>query len=176
MGTDVRILDETGEALPTGEIGQIYMKSEHGILATYVGDVPPIPVTEDGYSTVGDLGWLDSDGYLYIADRRVDMIVTGGANVYPAEVEAALSEHPSVADVVVIGLSDPEWGRRVHAIVQLEKDVIGLSADELIDYAGDRLARYKTPKSVELVTEIPRSEATKVNRSALVAAREVAEE
>ena len=176
MGTDVRILGETGEALPTGEIGQIYMKSEHGILATYVGDVPPIPVTEDGYSTVGDLGWRDSDGYLYIADRRVDMIVTGGANVYPAEVEAALSEHPSVADVVVIGLSDPEWGRRVHAIVQLEKDVLGPSADELIDYAGDRLARYKTPKSVELVTEIPRSEATKVNRSALVAAREVAPE
>jgi acyl-CoA synthetase (AMP-forming)/AMP-acid ligase II len=74
--------------------------------------------TPDGFISVGDLGWVDEEGYLFIADRRVDMINSGGANVYPAEVEAALSEHPGVGDIVVIGVPDPEWGKRVHAVVQ----------------------------------------------------------
>ena len=99
------------------------------------------------------------------------MIITGGANVYPAEVESALSEHPAVQDVVVIGLVDPEWGRRVHAIVQLvEPDAI--DAEGLRAYAKARLSGYKVPKTIEFVDVIPRSEATKVNRAALVAERE----
>ena len=171
MGTEVKILADDGTEPAPGEIGNIYMKSEHGVLATYVGDVPPIPVAADGFATVGDLGWVDDDGFLYLADRRVDMIVSGGANVYPAEVEAALSEHPGVADVVVIGLSDPQWGRRVHAIVERFSDN-PVSADELTAYVGERLARYKVPKTIEFVEEIPRSEATKVNRAALIADRE----
>lgn len=171
MGTDLKILDDEGVELPVGEVGHIYMKSENGILAKYVGDVAPIPVTEDGYATVGDLGWVDEAGYLFLADRRVDMIVSGGANVYPAEVEAAISEHPGVADVVVIGLDDPEWGKRVHAVVQLGP---GQNVDEaeLRAYSAERLTAYKVPKSVEFVEEIPRSEATKVNRAALIADRQ----
>jgi bile acid-coenzyme A ligase len=105
-----------------------------------------------------------------MADRRVDMIVTGGANVFPAEVEAALSEHPDIADVVIVGLRDPEWGRRVHAIVQPSD--AGLDADGVIAFAKGRLAPYKVPKTVEFVTGIPRSEAMKFNRAALVAERE----
>lgn len=171
MGTTLKIFDDDGVELAPGEIGHIYMKSEYGILASYIGDVPQLAVTEEGYATVGDLGWLDADGYLYLADRRVDMIVTGGANVYPAEVEAALSEHPSVADVVVIGLSDPEWGRRVHAIVEV-LDGASVPEDELTSYVAERLARYKVPKSIEFVEAIPRSEATKVNRATLIAERE----
>lgn len=171
MATTLKILDDELEEVATGEVGHIYMKSEYGILATYVGDVAPIPVTDDGFATVGDLGWLDDDGYLYLADRRVDMIVTGGANVFPAEVEAAVSEHPDVADVVVIGLSDEEWGRRVHAIVQPRAGATP-TEDDLRAYAGERLARYKVPKTIEFVESIPRTEATKLNRAALIAERE----
>jgi bile acid-coenzyme A ligase len=113
---------------------------------------------------------LDEDGYLYIVDRRVDMIVTGGANVFPAEVESALAGHPDIADVVVIGLSDPQWGRRVHAVVQLAEGA-ALTEDDVIAYAKSRLAHYKAPKTVEFIDAIPRTAATKVNRSAMIAAR-----
>jgi bile acid-coenzyme A ligase len=171
MATALRVVDPDGNELPPGEVGAIYMKSAYGILAEYIGDVPPLPVTEDGYATVGDLGWLDEDGFLFLADRRVDMIVTGGANVYPAEVESALSEHAAVHDVVVIGLADPEWGRRVHAVVQLVEPG-AIDAESLRAYAKARLAGYKVPKTIEFVAAIPRSEATKVNRAQLVAERE----
>ena len=109
------------------------MRTPTGPAAFYVGDnVAPMPRTDDGFVTVGDLGWLDEDGFLFLADRRVDMIVTGAANVFPAEVESALSEHPGVADVVVIGLRDPEWGRRVHAIVQPATGEDPLDAEQVI--------------------------------------------
>jgi bile acid-coenzyme A ligase len=98
--------------------------------------------------------------------------VTGGANVYPAEVESALSEHPGVNDVVVIGLADEEWGRRVHAVVQPADPAAPVAADELIAWCRARLSPYKVPKSIELVDAIPRSEAGKLNRSVLVAERD----
>src|SRR5207253_349389 len=112
----------------TGEIGEIFLRSRGGVPSRYLG-ADALTTTEDGYVSIGDLGWLDEDGFLYIADRRADLIVTGGANVYPAEVEAAISEHPDVADVVVVGLRDPVWGRRVHAIVELKNGVNGISGD-----------------------------------------------
>src|SRR5207237_9405312 len=102
---------------PPGEIGEIYLRSPHTGAYTYLGGAPLLPQTADGFRTAGDLGHPDDDGYLYIADRRVDLIISGGANVFPAEVESALADHPAVADVVVVGLPDPEWGQRVHAIV-----------------------------------------------------------
>ena len=149
------------------------MRTPTGPAAFYVGDnVAPMSRTADGFVTVGDLGWLDEDGFLYMADRRVDMIVTGGANVFPAEVESALSEHPGVADVAVIGLRDPEWGRRVHAVVQPANPADPPTPEEVIAFAKGRLAPYKVPKSVELVPSLPRNDAMKLNRSALVAERE----
>jgi len=172
-GTALRILDAEGAALPPLQIGRVAMRSGDAPATSYLGEHPALVPEADGFVGVGDLGWVDDGGYLYLADRRQDVIITGGANVYPAEVEAALSEHPAVRDVVVIGLSDPDWGRRVHAVV-----VAGApapSSDELIAFAAARLARYKVPKSVELVTSLPRSEATKINRQALVDARERAE-
>jgi len=173
-GTQLRILGPDGRDQPPGEIGEIYMRPASGITHHYLGDVPQAPRTDDGFTTIGDLGWLDEDGFLFIADRRVDMIVTGGVNVFPAEIETALSEHPGVADVVVIGLSDPEWGRRVHAIIQPHDPASPPSAEEIIAYAKDRLAPYKVPKTVEMVDVIPRSEATKVNRAKLMQEREPA--
>lgn len=170
-GTEVRILDPDGHDLPAGEIGEIYLRSPMSAGFRYLGDAAPRGGTDDGFSTVGDLGYLDADEYLHLVDRRVDMIVTGGANVYPAEVETALVDHPAIADIVVIGLRDPEWGRRVHAIVEPADPAAPPSDGDVIAYARSRLAPYKVPKTVEIVAAIPRSEATKVNRRALVEAR-----
>ncbi|MBL7502682.1 AMP-binding protein [Frankia sp. CNm7] len=172
-GTQVRVLDAAGEDLSPGEIGEIYLRS--GALpssgARYLGAVPPPRATADGFKTVGDLGYLDEDGYLHLVDRRVDMIISGGANVFPAEVESALIDHPKVADVVVIGLRDPEWGRRVHALIEPVDQADPPTLTDIRAFAKHRLAAYKVPKSVEIVDAIPRSEATKVNRGRLVEAR-----
>ena len=171
LDNDLKILGEDGEELPAGEVGAIYMRTPVGPLATYKGaGVAPLTMTPDGFATVGDLGWVDADGFVFLADRRVDMIVTGGANVYPAEVESALSEHTGIADVVVIGLPDEEWGHRVHALIQpVTADALGEA--EIIAFAKERLAPYKAPKTVEFLEHIPRTEAMKVNRGALVTER-----
>lgn len=170
-GTELRIVGDDGRPLGPGEIGDIYLRSPGAGLYTYLGDATRLRTTDDGFATAGDVGWLDEDGYLFMADRRVDMVITGGANVFPAEVESALIEHPGIADVVVIGLADPEWGRRVHAIVQPADPSAPPTADDVIAFAKARLASYKAPKTVELIDAIPRSEATKVSRGALVAER-----
>jgi len=173
MGTDIRIVGEGGRTLPVGEIGGIYMRRPPGPEATYMGgNVEPMRSTRDGFMTVGDMGWLDEEDYLYVADRRVDMIVTGAVNVFPAEVEAALSEHPAIADVVVVGLRDPEWGRRVHAIVQPVDPTDAPAPDDIIDFAKTRLAAYKVPKTVEMVEAIPRNDVMKFNRAALTEERD----
>ena len=168
--TEIRILDAAGRPLGPGEHGEIYLRAPMSAGSRYVGGAAPPPATEDGFRSAGDIGYLDDDGYLYVVDRRVDMIVTGGANIFPAEVESALAGHPEIADVVVIGLSDDQWGRRVHAVIQLADGAV-LGEDDVIEYAKSRLAHYKAPKTVEFVDEIPRTAATKVNRSALIAAR-----
>jgi bile acid-coenzyme A ligase len=169
--TEIRILDGDGADLPPGEIGAIYLRSPTSGMYHYQGGAPMLAATADGFETAGDVGWIEEDGYLHIVDRRDDLIITGGANVYPAEVESALIEHPGIADVVVIGLRDDEWGRRVHAVIEPADPTMPPSAEDVIGYAKSRLAAYKVPKTIELIEAMPRSEATKINRSALVEAR-----
>lgn len=171
--SDIRLLDFAGNVAATGEVGEIYLRMKGPAVPTheYIGS-PPAKTTPDGLTTMGDLGWLDGEGYLYIADRRVDLIITGGANVYPAEVEAALSGHPGVGDVVVIGVPDVEWGKRVHAIVQPADPAQPPTVAELDRHCRDRLAAYKVPKTYEFTDSFLRSEAGKVRRSTLVAERE----
>lgn len=167
--TEVRIFDDDGNEVPVGSIGTIYMRrvGQTERIFDYLGDEPAM-TRPDLFSSVGDLGWVDEDGYLYLADRRKDMIISGGSNVYPAEVEAALTEHPAVSDVVVVGLPDPEWGQRVHAIVQLASSAVDQpDAEQLRAHCRARLAAYKVPKSFEIVPEIPRTGAGKVRRSQL---------
>jgi len=168
---EVRILDDDDNDVALGEIGNVFVRSPNSRPARYLGEAPQIPMTDDGFGSVGDMGYLDEDGYLYLVDRRVDLIITGGANVFPAEVEAALIDHPTIADVVVIGLKDPEWGRRVHAIIAPADPAAPPTFDEVKAYAKGRLLPYKIPKSIEIVDAIPRSEAMKVNRGRLVEAR-----
>jgi bile acid-coenzyme A ligase len=169
--TEIRILDANKRSLGPDEDGDVYLRAPMSAGYRYLGGAPPLPSTDDGFRSAGDIGHLDADGYLYIIDRRVDMIITGGANVFPAEVESALAGHPDIADVVVIGLADPQWGRRVHAVVQLADPATPLTERQVIAYAKTRLAAYKVPKTVEFVEEIPRTAATKVNRSAMIEAR-----
>jgi bile acid-coenzyme A ligase len=169
--TEIRILGPDQHDLPAGEVGEIYLRSPFTGGYGYLGDAGDLPSTPDGFATAGDLGWMDEEGYLYIVDRRVDMIISGGANVFPAEVEAALLDHPGIADAVVVGLKDEEWGRRVHAIVEPTDKADPLTEAEVIAFAKSHLAAYKVPKTVEFVDSIPRSAATKVNRGQLVAER-----
>jgi bile acid-coenzyme A ligase len=164
-GSQLRILDpDTQRELPPRQMGEIYMLPAGGAGSTYryVGAQPRR--TEDGWESVGDMGWLDEDGYLYLGDRRSDMILTGGHNVYPAELEAALDEHPAVRSSCVIGLPDEDLGDRVHALVELAEPV---SDAELRAHLEERLVRWKLPRSFERVDAPLRNDAGKVRRQAL---------
>jgi bile acid-coenzyme A ligase len=167
-GRKIRILDENGRELPPGEIGEVFMMPPGGRGSTYRYIGADARATGDGWETLGDMGYLDGDGFLYLVDRRTDMIVTGGANVYPAEVEAALEAHPRVRSCAVIGLPDPDLGQRVHAIVEAQ---MPLADDELREHLSQHLARGKHPRSFEYVDAPLRDEAGKVRRSALRDAR-----
>lgn len=169
--TEIRILGEDGNEVPAGQLGDVYLRSPMTGSYDYRGGAALLPVTADGFGTGGDIGWVDADGYLYLADRRADMIITGGANVFPAEVESALIDHPEIADVVVIGLKDDNWGRRVHAVIEPKDRAAPPAEADVIAYAKSKLAGYKVPKTVEYVDAIPRSAATKVSRGAMVDAR-----
>jgi bile acid-coenzyme A ligase len=165
---EAKILDEDGNEVPTGEIGEIFLRGDAtGPRFRYIGQPTP-DAAPGGFGSFGDMGYVDEDGFIFIADRRRDMIVSGGANVYPAEVEAVITEHDGVLDVVVVGLPDPEWGHRVHAIVEASDPAHAPTADELRAHCKARLTSYKVPKSFETIERIPRSAAGKVNRSALV--------
>lgn len=168
---EARVLDADGNVLPNGEVGELYMRAlgASGPAYEYINRERG-PVTSDGFASVGDLGWMDDSGYLYIADRRADLIISGGANVFPAEVEAAISQLDGVADVAVIGIPDAEWGRRVHAVVE---PLPGreLTERQIIEHCAQHLMPYKAPKTVELIEQLPRNEAGKIRRADLVAAR-----
>jgi len=172
LDTDIRILDDAGRDLAAGEIGHVYLRSRDADGPSYrYRGAEPAPTTDDGFTTVGDLGWLDEDGYLYIADRRLDLIVTGGVNVYPSEVEAALVEHPGVADAAVVGVPDEEWGQRLHAVVEPSDRARAPTDDVLRDHCRARLAPHKVPKTFEVVDALPRTAAGKLNRSMLAGER-----
>jgi len=168
----IKIVDEDGRDLPVGEVGEIFAMPAGGQGSTYNYIGAESRSTTDGYETLGDFGWLDEEGYLYIADRRTDMIVSGGANIFPAEVEGALSAHPDVEGAVVIGLPDDDFGAIVHAIVQpttRARDT--LDAETLIAFLRDRLVNYKLPRTFEFVDGPLRDDAGKVRRQQLRAMR-----
>ena len=165
--TEIRILDESGAPCPIGEVGEIWTRFAGAPPQyRYLGS-DPLPETEDGFSWVGDLGYVDDEAYLYLSDRRVDMIISGGANIYPAEVEAVLTAHPGVRDAAVIGLSDEDLGRRVHAIIEPMDDQNPPAIEELDARCREQLSRYKAPRSYEFLPRLPRNQAGKIRRSAL---------
>ncbi|HLX87986.1 MAG TPA: AMP-binding protein [Acidimicrobiales bacterium] len=163
----VRILDDDGRELPAGEVGAVYISAFAGRGFEYHNAPDKTrSAWRDGFFTVGDMGWLDEDGYLFLADRRTDLILSGGVNIYPAEVETALIEEPDVVDAAVFGLPDERMGQRVHAVVELRP---GMPRDEeeLRRRLGLNLADFKLPRTIEFVDELPREPNGKVLKTRL---------
>lgn len=154
-GTDIR--GEDGSVLPAGEIGAVHFRPGANNLFGH----PDVPLS------YGDMGWLDADGYLYLADRRTDMILTGGVNLYPAEIEAAIEQFPGVVSAAVIGLPDPDLGAKAHAIIELAPDRQAPPPSDLGAFLATRLSRHKIPYTCEFVTESLRDEAGKIRRKRL---------
>ena len=165
--TQIRILDEQRRAMPPMEVGEIFTRVFDGPPQyQYLGS-KPLETVDTEFASVGDLGYVDAEGYLYLADRRVDLIISGGANVIPAEVEAILTQLPGVRDAAVIGLKDEDLGRRVHALVEPSPGHAVPSQAELDAHMRKHLASYKMPRSYEIVELLPRDEAGKIRRSKL---------
>jgi bile acid-coenzyme A ligase len=165
----MKVVGDDGEDLPTGEIGEIYMLADDGPGSTYryLG-ADPKPLGDTHWESLGDMGWMDEDGYVYLADRRKDLILRGGANIYPAEVEAAIDEHPGVRSCAVVGVADDDLGQRVHAIVDAPD---GVDEADLRTHLAERLVSYKCPSTYEFVAEPVRDDAGKVRRSLLAEER-----
>ncbi len=154
---DLQIIDDEGKECPTGQPGTVYMKILQDF--SYKGDEAKTKANRrDGYFTVGDVGYLDADGYLFLCDRKIDMIISGGVNIYPAEVEAALFEHPVVGDAAVFGIPDDDWGEQVKAVVEptAGSEPGAELARELMDHCQERLAKYKCPRSIDFTDAMPR--------------------
>ncbi len=156
-GAEVRILDDHGEQCPPGEVGTVYLKVLQDF--AYKDDPAKTRASRRGdFFTVGDVGHLDAEGYLYLCDRKIDMIISGGVNVYPAEVEAALFAHPKVGDAAVFGIPDAEWGEQVKAVVEPAPGVPAGPelAAEILAFCRARLAHYKCPRSIDFAAALPR--------------------
>ena len=166
---EMRIQSPTGDVLPAGEVGEVYMRAPNG-RHTYFYVGADAKVSADGWESLGDMGWIDAEGYLYLTDRLGDMILSGGANIYPAEIEGVIDEHPAVHSSAVVGLPDDDMGTRVHAIVHLRPGAVCDEA-ELRGHLAVRLVRYKLPRTFEFSTEPMRDDAGKVRRGALRDAR-----
>ncbi|MBI1801509.1 MAG: AMP-binding protein, partial [Chloroflexi bacterium] len=160
-GTDIRAVDRNGRECPTGEMGEIVVRTPMMMKGYWKKPEATAEVIRDGWLHTGDGGIIDADGFIYIQDRIKDMIVSGGANIYSAEVENCLIGHPAVADVAVIGVPDETWGEAVKAMVVL-KPGAKAEADELIEFCKGRIANYKRPRSVEFIASIPRNANGKV--------------
>jgi long-chain acyl-CoA synthetase len=157
-GSEVRILDDDGNDVPPGQPGLVYMRMGTSTFDYHQDEEKTRASRASGMFTVGDIGYLDADGYLYLCDRKSDMIISGGVNIYPAEIEIALSGHPAVADAAVFGIPHDDWGEEIKAVVQPAPDAEpgpALTAD-LLAYLAGRVARFKLPRSIDYVPELPR--------------------
>ncbi|CRK59574.1 acyl-CoA synthase [Alloactinosynnema sp. L-07] len=157
-GSVVRILDDDGAEVPTGTAGLVYLRMGTSTFE-YHGDAAKTRAARVGeLFTLGDIGYLDEDGYLFLCDRKSDMIITGGVNVYPAEIEGEISCHPKVADVAVFGVPHADWGEEIKAVVQPVDGVAGSAAltDDILSFAASRLAKFKLPRTIDYLAELPR--------------------
>ncbi len=170
MLCEIHILDEDGNELPTGQAGEIYFAGGYDF--EYLNDAAKTAASRDkhGWATVGDIGYLDDDGYLYLTDRRHHMIISGGVNIYPQEAENLLVTHPKVLDAAVFGIPDDEMGQSVKAVVQTvdPADATDEFADDLLGWLRERLTHYKCPRSISFEAQLPRTDTGKLYKNELV--------
>ena len=165
-GVEVRIVARSGEDAKDGDPGELWLKGDNVMLGYWEDPAASREVLQDGYYRSGDVGWRDEDGFIYIVDRERDLIISGGYNIYPAEIEAALSAHPSVLEAAVIGVPDDVWGESVKAFVALRPGA-AVSEAELIDHCRRQLAGYKKPRSVEFMESLPKGSTGKILKRVL---------
>lgn len=166
-GVEVAILDPDGEVLPPGEVGEIATRSASNMVGYWnLSEATMRTLDTDNWLRTGDAGYIDKEGYVYIHDRIKDMIISGGENIYPAEVESAICDHPDIAEVAVIGVPDDVWGEAVKAIVVMKPGKSVTSVD-LISFTRERIAGYKTPKSIDFIAALPRNASGKILRREL---------
>ncbi|MEM6284870.1 MAG: o-succinylbenzoate--CoA ligase [Chloroflexota bacterium] len=163
MFTSVRIAGENGEWLPAGEYGEVLVSGPTVMKGYYKNDEANAKTLRNGELHTGDIGYLDEDGDLWLVQRRSDLIVSGGENVYPAEVEKVMRAHPAVKEAVVVGVAHPEWGQQVAAAILLE-DNATLTEQELTDYSREHLAGYKQPRRILFVDAFPQTASGKIQR------------
>jgi acyl-CoA synthetase (AMP-forming)/AMP-acid ligase II len=164
---EVKIVDEEGKALPFFKAGEILARGPR-IMTGYWRDEQKTSqvITQDGWLRTGDMGWMDEEGYIYLSGRADDMIIRGGENISPEEVEGVLQSHPKVEEASVIGVSDAEWGEQPRAVVVLKKGEVA-TPEEMIEYCRTRLAGFKRPRSVVFIDALPRNPMGKVLRKKL---------
>jgi acyl-CoA synthetase (AMP-forming)/AMP-acid ligase II len=157
---EVKVVDEEERELPIGEIGELWVRTPRVMkgYGTKEGTTSPL---RDGWLPTRDMGWIDADGYIFLAGRKDDMIIRGGENIAPAEVESVLYAHPDVDEAAVIGVADEEWGQRVGAVV-VPRAGTSLTDEQLVDFCKQRLASFKTPEIVRFVAELPKNQMGKV--------------
>ena len=166
LDAEVKIVDEQDNELSSGQVGEICLRSAQVMRGYWNDNAATIEALRGGWLHTGDMGCMDEDGFVYLVDRKKDMIVSGGENIYSREVEEAILTHPAVADAAVIGVPDPYWGESVKAVVVLKAGTRA-TEQELITHCKTRIASYKCPKSVEYMDEIPRLPSGKVTKVTL---------
>ena len=165
-GVEIRIVDEAGDEQPAGTPGELLVRSGQLFSGYWNDPATTADALRDGFYWTGDVGVRDADGYMTLVGRTKDLIISGGFNVYPIEVENVLAGHPAVRDVAVIGVPHPRWGEAVHAVVVLQPGHV-VTLDELVDFCRPRIASFKKPQSVEFVDELPRTTVGKVAKNVL---------
>jgi fatty-acyl-CoA synthase/long-chain acyl-CoA synthetase len=164
---EIALFDEEGNEVTEPNVpGELYLRSANVFATYYKAEEKYERAKRGDFHTVGDVAYRDEEGYYYICDRKSDMIISGGMNIYPAEIEAALEHHPHILDVAVFGIPSEQWGEAVHAIVVVQPGA-GVDADAVIDFAREHLANYKIPRSVSFLEEIPRTGSGKILKRVL---------
>lgn len=160
------MVDLEGNERPTGEVGEIWLKSDTNMKSYYNLPEATAANLTDGWVHTGDAGYMDEQGYLYLKDRMKDMVVSGGENIYPVEVENALAKHDAIADVAVIGVPDEKFGEALLAFAVLNKDS-SLDLNEMVEFCRDKIAGYKIPRQLQIVDELPRNPSGKILKKIL---------
>jgi acyl-CoA synthetase (AMP-forming)/AMP-acid ligase II len=165
-GVEIKVCDQQGNELPNGETGEFVVRADSNMISYWKLPQATQETLKDGWIRTGDAGYLDEDGYAFLRDRIKDMVITGGENVYPAEVEQALSGHPSILEVAVIGIPDEKYGEALMAVVALKQGA-SLTRDEMLEFSREKIAGYKIPRQMKIVDALPRNASGKVLKTAL---------